>query len=247
MRQVPKRRNVLREFLVLGEDSSLSHTLKYLASPASATLPGGIPIPEPSQEEKRLGAAANDVLRQPSPATPEFPPKSLQLGPAWTADMCRCLDDVLEVHGIAHTFADLLGVWPFTVSELATAFREGQRSRLLAEIFTSLLQLIQADMEVAQSTLAVGGAVQGQSLGDKAALQAASRMLNEAWAWGLDNEAWRAHLNPLTWPEVLRQFAVTLGWGARRKRSVKQIAAGHVAEASVPSSVVQQWLRRGSL
>jgi len=27
-------------------------------------------------------------------------------------------------------------------------------------------------------------------------------MLEEAWAWGFDVDAWRAHLNPITWPEV---------------------------------------------
>lgn len=26
--------------------------------------------------------------------------------------------------------------------------------------------------------------------------------LEEAWAWGFDVDVWRAHLNPLTWPEA---------------------------------------------
>jgi len=27
-------------------------------------------------------------------------------------------------------------------------------------------------------------------------------MLEEAWAWGFDVSAWRAHLGALTWPEA---------------------------------------------
>lgn len=30
--------------------------------------------------------------------------------------------------------------------------------------------------------------------------------LEEAWAWGFDVDVWRAHLNPLTWPEVRLQL-----------------------------------------
>lgn len=33
----------------------------------------------------------------------------------------------------------------------------------------------------------------------------AAQHLEEAWAWGYDVDVWRAHLNLLTWPEVLRQ------------------------------------------
>lgn len=32
------------------------------------------------------------------------------------------------------------------------------------------------------------------------ALVAAATRLEEAWAWGLDPDMWRAHLGPLTWP-----------------------------------------------
>lgn len=42
------------------------------------------------------------------------------------------------------------------------------------------------------------------------------RLAAEAWAWGFDPSTWRAHLNPLTWPEVLRQFAIAAGEGPER-------------------------------
>jgi hypothetical protein len=45
---------------------------------------------------------------------------------------------------------------------------------------------------------------------DRAATACAAT-LDEAWAWGFDVDAWRAHLGPATWPEVLRQFAVAAG------------------------------------
>lgn len=68
------------------------------------------------------------------------------------------------------------------------------------------------------------------SQGDKQPVQTASALLNEAWAWGFEHDLWRAHLNPLTWPEVLRQVAISCGWGPRRKKTVRQVAAGFVAE-----------------
>lgn len=51
-----------------------------------------------------------------------------------------------------------------------------------------------------------------------------ARRLEEAWAWGYDVDAWRAHLNMLTWPEVLRQMAVVAGRG-RTRPHVRRAAA----------------------
>lgn len=48
------------------------------------------------------------------------------------------------------------------------------------------------------------------------ALVAAAQRLEEAWAWGLDPDLWRAHLGPSTWPEVLRQQALASGAGGSR-------------------------------
>jgi rRNA maturation protein Nop10 len=51
----------------------------------------------------------------------------------------------------------------------------------------------------------------------------AATLVVEAHAWGFDMATWRAHLNALTWPEVLRQLAITAGWGPRRCRPAKQV------------------------
>ena len=67
----------------------------------------------------------------------------------------------------------------------------------------------------------------GVNAGERAsqAYQRAAQLVTEAHAWGFDIATWRAHLNALTWPEVLRQVALTAGWGARRCRPAKQLRA----------------------
>jgi hypothetical protein len=56
-------------------------------------------------------------------------------------------------------------------------------------------------------------------------LVAAAQRLEEAWAWGLDPDLWRAHLGPCTWPEVLRQHALASGAGGSRYHLKPQPAA----------------------
>lgn len=52
-----------------------------------------------------------------------------------------------------------------------------------------------------------------QSHGADAGQAQAALLLEEAWAWGFDVDAWRAHLNALTWPEVAREVAIAAGLG----------------------------------
>jgi hypothetical protein len=51
----------------------------------------------------------------------------------------------------------------------------------------------------------------------------AAAIVTEAHAWGIDLGTWRAHLNHLSWTEVLRQLALTAGWGPRRCRPAKTV------------------------
>lgn len=60
-------------------------------------------------------------------------------------------------------------------------------------------------------------------------LVAAAQRLEEAWAWGLDPDLWRAHLGPATWPEVLRQHALASGAGGSRYQLKQQPAAAEVS------------------
>ena len=57
---------------------------------------------------------------------------------------------------------------------------------------------------------------------DRAIVNCAT-VLEEAWAWGFDVDVWRAHVNPLTWPEVLRQMAIAWGLGAKRPKPKKEV------------------------
>ena len=48
-------------------------------------------------------------------------------------------------------------------------------------------------------------------------------ILYQAYAWGFDIRSWQRHLNPLTWPEILRQFALSAGFGPKlKKRNVEE-------------------------
>lgn len=47
--------------------------------------------------------------------------------------------------------------------------------------------------------------------------------LEEAWAWGFDVDAWRAHIGPLTWTEVLRQLAIVWGKGPIRPKPRREV------------------------
>ncbi|KAK9843536.1 hypothetical protein WJX81_007913 [Elliptochloris bilobata] len=92
-----------------------------------------------------------------------------------------------------------------------------EASRLCGEVHVALLRLLLADMEEAHA----GGALQswgGSGAGPDRAATAVARMLQEAWAWGFDVSAWRAHLSALTWPEVLRQVTMAAGLGPTRPR-----------------------------
>jgi hypothetical protein len=53
----------------------------------------------------------------------------------------------------------------------------------------------------------------------------AASLVTEAATWGFDISTWRAHLNEITWPEVLRQLAIAAGWGPRRCRPARATRA----------------------
>ena len=50
----------------------------------------------------------------------------------------------------------------------------------------------------------------------------------QAYAWGFDIRSWQRHLNPLTWPEILRQFALSAGFGPQVKR--RNVAAPYLRD-----------------
>ena len=40
----------------------------------------------------------------------------------------------------------------------------------------------------------------------------------QEFVWGLDIREWHRHLNPLTWSDVLHQFALAAGFGPQWKK-----------------------------
>ena len=51
--------------------------------------------------------------------------------------------------------------------------------------------------------------------------------LYQAYAWGFDICSWQQHLNPLTWPEILRQLALSGGLGPQQRKGGNAEPAHH--------------------
>ncbi|KAJ6741290.1 HOMEOBOX-DDT DOMAIN PROTEIN RLT2 [Salix purpurea] len=154
----------------------------------------------------------------------EFPPKSVLLKrpfliQPWN-DSEENVGNLLMVWRFLITFADILGIWPFTLDEFVQAFHDYD-PRLLSEIHVSLLKSIIKDIEDVARTPSTG---LGQNQNGAANPGGGHPQIVEgAYAWGFDLRSWQRHLNPLTWPEILRQFGLSAGFGPQlKKRKVDQ-------------------------
>ncbi|XP_059452338.1 homeobox-DDT domain protein RLT2 isoform X1 [Corylus avellana] len=148
-----------------------------------------------------------------------FPPKPVQLKRPFTVqpwcDSEESVGNLLMVWRFLITFADVLGLWPFTLDEFIQAFHDYD-SRLLGEIHVSLLRSVIKDIEDVARTPSTGlGAIQNSAANPGGGHP---QIVEGAYAWGFDIRNWQLHLNPLTWPEILRQFALSAGFGPQLKR-----------------------------
>ncbi|KAK9817548.1 hypothetical protein WJX74_003802 [Apatococcus lobatus] len=153
---------------------------------------------------------------------PPFPPTSIDLALAFPAELGNGLGPVLLMSwSFLHGFRDLLGLRSFSLDDLLAAAIEGASSRLLGELHVGLLRLLQADMEEAHAS----GILQARGTTNflDRSVVAAATCLEEATAWGIDVDAWRAHLNANTWPEVLRQWGIVTGLGPKRARPRREL------------------------
>ncbi|KAK6919122.1 Homeobox domain [Dillenia turbinata] len=153
-----------------------------------------------------------------------FPPQSVQLKKPfacqpWT-DSDENIGNLLMVWKFLITFADVLGLWPFTLDEFVQAFHDHD-PRLLGEIHVALLKLIIKDIEdVARTPATVLGTNQYTASNPGGGHP---QIVEGAYAWGFDIRSWQCHLSPLTWPEILRQFALSAGFGPKlKKRNIEQ-------------------------
>ncbi|XP_042007144.1 homeobox-DDT domain protein RLT2-like [Salvia splendens] len=149
---------------------------------------------------------------------PEYPPKSVHLKRPFHvlpwSDSEENLGNLLMVWRFLISFADVLGLWPFTLDEFIHALHDTD-PRLLGEIHIALLRSIIKDIGD------VGRASDPNSAGIP--VGGHPHIVEGAYAWGFDLLSWQRHLNPVTWPEVLRQFALSAGFGPKLRNSdIKQ-------------------------
>ncbi|KAJ6917545.1 hypothetical protein NC652_019778 [Populus alba x Populus x berolinensis] len=154
----------------------------------------------------------------------EFPPKSMLLKrpfliQPWN-DSEENVGNLLMVWRFLITFADVLGIWPFTLDEFVQAFHDYD-SRLLSEVHVALLKSIIKDIEDVARTPATGLGPNQNGAANSGGGH--PQIVEGAYAWGFDLRSWQRHLNPLTWPEILRQFGLSAGFGPQlKKRNVDQ-------------------------
>ncbi|KAK9064263.1 hypothetical protein SSX86_015643 [Deinandra increscens subsp. villosa] len=150
-----------------------------------------------------------------------FPPKSVQvrfkspfLVHPWI-DSEENVGNLLMVWRFCMTFADILGLWPFTLDEFVQALHDYD-SRLLGEVHIALLKLIVRDIEDVARAPSGGPGTNQYTVANPEGGH--PHIVEGAYMWGFDIHNWLKHLNPLTWPEVLRQFALSAGFGPQLKR-----------------------------
>ncbi|XP_073158296.1 homeobox-DDT domain protein RLT1 [Henckelia pumila] len=177
----------------------------------------------------------------------EFPPKSVQLRLPFAMEPWvnseENVGNLLMVWKFFVTFADVLGFWPFTLDEFLQAFHDYD-SRLLCEIHIALLKLIVKDIEDVVRTPSGGpGTNQYSAVNPEGGHP---RVVEGAYLWGFDIRNWQKHLNPLTWCEILRQFAFSAGFGPRLKKKINdRVSVNDVKESKSGEDIVST-LRNGS-
>ncbi|KAK7405008.1 hypothetical protein VNO78_06134 [Psophocarpus tetragonolobus] len=156
---------------------------------------------------------------------PSFPPKSVQLKKIFSvkpwSDSDENVGNLLMVWRFLITFADVLGIWSFTLDELIQAFHDHD-PRLLGEIHIALLRSIIKDIEDVARTPSTGLGCNQNSVANSGGGH--PQVVEGAYLWGFDIRNWQRHLNPLTWPEILRQFALSAGFGPQlKKQNIEQV------------------------
>ncbi|XP_020683449.1 homeobox-DDT domain protein RLT2 [Dendrobium catenatum] len=153
-----------------------------------------------------------------------FPPKSVKLKKPFSVqpwiDSEENVGNFLMAWKFLITFADTLGLWPFTLDEFLQSLHDYD-SRLLGEIHVALLKSVIKDIEEFSRTPAVAPGVNQNSVANPGGGH--PHIVEGAYAWGFNICSWQQHLNYFTWPEILRQFALSAGFGPQlKKRNVER-------------------------
>ncbi|KAF8096574.1 hypothetical protein N665_0306s0029 [Sinapis alba] len=176
-----------------------------------------------------------------------FPPKALQLKMPFTIspwkDSEENVGNLFMVWRFLISFSDVLDLWPFTLDEFIQALHDYD-SRLLGEIHITLLRSIIRDIEdVARTPFSGIGNNQYTTANPEGGHP---QIVEGAYAWGFDIRSWKKHLNPLTWPEILRQLGLSSGFGPRLKKNNSRVThTGDKDEAKGCEDIIST-LRSGS-
>ncbi|KAJ6416644.1 hypothetical protein OIU84_002500 [Salix udensis] len=153
------------------------------------------------------------------------------------------IGNLLMVWKFFITFADVLGLWPFTLNEFVQAFHDYD-SRLLGELHVALLKLIIKDIEDVARTPSSGLGINQYYTANPEGGH--PQIVQGAYTWGFDIRNWQQHLNSLTWPEILRQLALSAGFGPRlKKKSTAWAGLGDIDEFKDCEDIVSI-IRNGS-
>ncbi|XP_017222566.1 homeobox-DDT domain protein RLT1 isoform X2 [Daucus carota subsp. sativus] len=176
-----------------------------------------------------------------------FPPKSVHLKKPFSIKPWNDSEDnignLFMVWRFCNTFLDVLGLWPFTLDEFIQALHEYD-SRLLAEIHIALLKLVVRDIEEGARTQCGGTGTNQYTAANPEGGH--PQIVEGAFKWGFDIRYWKKHLNPLTWPEILRQFGLSAGCGPQLTKGSEENANLHDKDEAKGCEDVVSMLRDGS-
>ncbi|PWZ30361.1 Homeobox-DDT domain protein RLT2 [Zea mays] len=147
----------------------------------------------------------------------QFPPTTVRMKlpfsiKPWTGSEDN-VGNLLMVWKFLITFTDVLGLCPVTLDEFVQSLHDYD-SRLLGELHIALLRSIIKDIEDVARTPSIALGVNPGG--------GHPQIVEGAYAWGFNIRSWQRHLNLLTWPEILRQFALSAGFGPQlKKRTVE--------------------------
>ncbi|KAI4368150.1 hypothetical protein MLD38_016739 [Melastoma candidum] len=141
------------------------------------------------------------------------------------------------------TFTDVLGLWPFTLDEFVQAFHDYD-SRLLGEVHIALLQSIVKDIEDSTRSPASSSGMNQNTVANPDGGH--PQIVEGAYAWGFDICKWQKHLNPVTWPEIFRQLALSTGFGPQLKKKCTEEPTMKGKDEVEDSKYVIATLRSGS-
>ncbi|CAN8313497.1 unnamed protein product [Cochlearia groenlandica] len=176
-----------------------------------------------------------------------FPPKALQLKMPFTIspwnDSEQNVGNLLMVWRFLISFSDVLELWPFTLDEFIQALHDYD-SRLLGEVHVTLLRLIVRDIEdVAKIPFSGIGNNQYTTSNPEGGHP---QLVEGAYAWGFDIHSWKKHLNLVTWPEVLRQLALSAGFGPKLKKRNSRLSSNGDKDETKGCEDIISTIRSGS-